>query len=103
MRTLNLPAGEPIPALGQGTWHMAEDRSRRKLELEALRLGIELGMTLIDTAEMHDGLGAIPKAGTPSHVRLDHAALVLHLTRSDLEMLDRAFEPRNEKVPLEML
>jgi diketogulonate reductase-like aldo/keto reductase len=48
-----LPTGEAVPALGQGTWHMAERASRRDQEVAALRLGIELGMTLIDTAEMY--------------------------------------------------
>jgi diketogulonate reductase-like aldo/keto reductase len=52
-----LPSGEAVPVLGQGTWQMAEDPSRRNQENEALRLGIELGMTLIDTAEMY-GEGA---------------------------------------------
>jgi len=52
-RTVSLPSGEAIPALGQGTWHMAEDPRRRKEEIGALRLGIDLGMTLIDTAEMY--------------------------------------------------
>jgi diketogulonate reductase-like aldo/keto reductase len=42
-----------LPRLGQGTWNMGEDPSRRKSELEALREGIALGMTLIDTAEMY--------------------------------------------------
>src|SRR5215207_3337458 len=49
--------GEAVPALGQGTWRMAETRSQRAEEVEALRLGVELGMTLIDTAEMY-GEGA---------------------------------------------
>jgi diketogulonate reductase-like aldo/keto reductase len=48
-----LPTGEPVPALGQGTWRMGERRERREKEIAALRLGIELGMTLIDTAEMY--------------------------------------------------
>jgi diketogulonate reductase-like aldo/keto reductase len=48
-----LPTGEPVPALGQGTWQMAESVRRRAQEIEALRLGAELGMTLIDTAEMY--------------------------------------------------
>ena len=48
-----LPTGETVPALGQGTWRMGETRSRRAAEIAALRLGIELGMTLIDTAEMY--------------------------------------------------
>jgi diketogulonate reductase-like aldo/keto reductase len=46
-------AGVAVPALGQGTWNMGDDPARRREELEALRLGIELGMTLIDTAEMY--------------------------------------------------
>jgi diketogulonate reductase-like aldo/keto reductase len=53
IRRIALPAGERIPVLGQGTWHMAEVRERRKAEIGALRLGIDLGMTLIDTAEMY--------------------------------------------------
>ena len=51
--TLVLPAGEEIPILGQGTWRMAEDRRKRRSEIEALRVGLDLGMTLIDTAEMY--------------------------------------------------
>jgi diketogulonate reductase-like aldo/keto reductase len=53
-----LPGGERVPALGQGTWHMGEDRRRAAAEAAALRLGIELGMTLIDTAEMYGSGGA---------------------------------------------
>ncbi len=51
--TLLLPSGEDMPILGQGTWRMAEDRRKRRAELEALQLGLDLGMTLIDTAEMY--------------------------------------------------
>jgi diketogulonate reductase-like aldo/keto reductase len=53
IRRIALPAGETIPVLGQGTWHMAEVREHRKAEIGALRLGLDLGMTLIDTAEMY--------------------------------------------------
>jgi diketogulonate reductase-like aldo/keto reductase len=53
IRTVRLPSGEAVPALGQGTWRMAEDPARRKHEIAALRLGVDLGMTLIDTAEMY--------------------------------------------------
>ncbi|TMJ55975.1 MAG: aldo/keto reductase [Alphaproteobacteria bacterium] len=56
--TVTLPGGERVPALGQGTWHMGEDRRRIADEAAAVRLGIELGMTLIDTAEMYGGGGA---------------------------------------------
>jgi diketogulonate reductase-like aldo/keto reductase len=50
---VSLPNGEQVPAFGQGTWHMGEDRRRAAEEAAALRLGIELGLTLIDTAEMY--------------------------------------------------
>jgi diketogulonate reductase-like aldo/keto reductase len=50
---VTLPSGERVPAFGQGTWHMGEDRRRAVEEAAALRLGIELGVTLIDTAEMY--------------------------------------------------
>jgi diketogulonate reductase-like aldo/keto reductase len=52
-RTVPLPSGELVPALGQGTWNMGNDRARRVEEIAALRTGIELGMSLIDTAEMY--------------------------------------------------
>jgi diketogulonate reductase-like aldo/keto reductase len=54
-RTTSLPSGETVPVLGQGTWGMAEHPARRAGEIAALRMGIELGMTLIDTAEMYAG------------------------------------------------
>ena len=53
IRTISLPSGRPIPVLGQGTWHLAENAKRRANEIESLRLGIDLGLTLIDTAEMY--------------------------------------------------
>ena len=56
-RYLELPNGTRIPKLGQGTWYMGEKSALWQQEVEALRLGIELGMTLIDTAEMY-GEGA---------------------------------------------
>lgn len=52
-KTIELKNGTVIPRLGQGTWHMGEKSGRKKDEIEALRKGIELGMTLIDTAEMY--------------------------------------------------
>ena len=53
MPTVRLPSGVTIPALGQGSWQMAERRSQRRDEVAALRTGLDLGMTLIDTAEMY--------------------------------------------------
>lgn len=58
MKTLHLPSGEPIPALGMGTWRMGEDVRQRQAEIKALRHGLDLGMTLIDTAEMYGEGGA---------------------------------------------
>ena len=53
VKTLSLPSGRSIPVLGQGTWSMGEDPARRKIEIAALQLGLDLGMTMIDTAEMY--------------------------------------------------
>lgn len=58
MRTVTLKDGEMVPCLGQGTWHMGEGSARRADEAAALRLGIDLGMTLVDTAEMYADGGA---------------------------------------------
>jgi diketogulonate reductase-like aldo/keto reductase len=53
MPLVRLPSGQAVPALGMGTWNMAENPKLRTAEISALRLGIELGMRLIDTAEMY--------------------------------------------------
>ncbi len=53
MPTASLPDGVRVPALGLGTWRMGESQRTRTAEVAALRLGIEIGMTLIDTAEMY--------------------------------------------------
>ena len=58
MKTVSLRDGERVPVLGQGTWRMGENTRAHKDEVAALRLGIELGMTLIDTAEMYGDGGA---------------------------------------------
>ncbi len=58
LRKLTLPNGDEVPVLGQGTWKMGDSRSRRKDEVAALQHGIDLGMTLIDTAEMYAEGGA---------------------------------------------
>ena len=53
MKTVALPDGTQVPALGQGTWNMGDSATTRAAEIAALREGIERGMTLIDTAEMY--------------------------------------------------
>ncbi len=53
MKIITLPSGESLPALGLGTWHMGESAANRKAEVAALKAGIDLGLTVIDTAEMY--------------------------------------------------
>jgi len=74
--TTPLPSGEQVPVLGQGTWFMGEDRRRRDQEADALRLGIDLGMTLIDTAEMYADGGAEAVVGDAIYGRRDKIFLV---------------------------
>jgi diketogulonate reductase-like aldo/keto reductase len=58
MRTLKLPSGQLIPILGMGTWQMGENAKNRQNEIDALRHGLDLGLSLIDTAEMYGEGGA---------------------------------------------
>jgi diketogulonate reductase-like aldo/keto reductase len=53
IRTTSLPTGAAIPVLGMGTWGLAEDPGHRADEIASLRAGLDMGMTLIDTAEMY--------------------------------------------------
>ncbi|MEO6395229.1 MAG: aldo/keto reductase [Devosia sp.] len=73
---VTLPSGEMVPALGQGTWHMGErDRSRAD-EVRALQLGLDLGMGLIDTAEMYADGGAESVVGEAIAGRRDAVFIV---------------------------
>jgi diketogulonate reductase-like aldo/keto reductase len=56
--TISLPSGEAVPALGLGTWRMGEDKARRNIELAALRVALDLGYRVFDTAEMYGEGGA---------------------------------------------
>ena len=76
LRTAALPAGERVPALGQGTWYFAEDPRRRQDEITALRLGLDLGLTLIDTAEMYADGAAEELVGEAIAGRRDQVFLV---------------------------
>ena len=53
MKTVRMPCGEVVPALGQGTWTMGEDPALRVREIASLRAGLDRGLRLIDTAEMY--------------------------------------------------
>ncbi|MEU2202301.1 aldo/keto reductase [Isoptericola sp. NPDC019482] len=74
--TVTLPDGRALPALGQGTWFLGETPSRRADELAALRTGLDLGLTLIDTAEMYGEGAAEELVGEAVAGRRDDVVLV---------------------------
>ena len=76
MRQVVLPDGTAVPAVGQGTWYMGEGGRSAKAEADALRLGIDLGMTLIDTAEMYADGGAEEVVGQAIAGRRERVFLV---------------------------
>ena len=76
MKTVVLPGGREVPALGLGTWKMGEDGRQRAAEIAALRRGIDLGMTLIDTAEMYGEGGAEEVVGEAIQGRREHVFVV---------------------------
>ena len=71
-----MPSGERVPAYGQGTWNMGDDCAARAEELATLRLGLDLGATLIDTAEMYGDGRAEELVGEAIAGRRDEAFLV---------------------------
>jgi diketogulonate reductase-like aldo/keto reductase len=76
MRHATFPGGETVPVLGQGTYRMGEDREARRREVAALRTGIELGMTVIDTAEMYADGGAERVVGEAIQGRRDDVFVI---------------------------
>lgn len=75
MRRIDL-AGVQVPVVGQGTWRMGEDRHQRSREVAALREGLDLGLSLIDTAEMYGEGGAEQVVGEAIAGRRDEVFLV---------------------------
>jgi diketogulonate reductase-like aldo/keto reductase len=86
--TVLLPAGESIPVMGLGTWHLGENPARRASELAALRLGIDLGLTLIDTAEMYGNGAAEVLVGEAIGGRRDEVFLVSKVLPSHATYVD---------------
>jgi len=74
--TVILPSGTAVPALGLGTWNMGEDARKEATEVESLKRGLDLGMTLIDTAEMYGEGGAEKVTGQAIAGRRDDVFLV---------------------------
>ena len=76
VRKTRLPSGEELPVLGQGTWYMGEDRRKRTAEIAALQLGLDLGLTLVDTAEMYGNGDTEELVGEALTGRRDKAFIV---------------------------
>jgi diketogulonate reductase-like aldo/keto reductase len=76
MRYVELRSGQAMPVLGQGTWKFGERRERRGDEIAALRCGLDLGIGLIDTAEMYGEGGAEEIVGEAIAGRRDEVFLV---------------------------
>jgi diketogulonate reductase-like aldo/keto reductase len=74
--TIALPDGTTMPRLGLGTWRMGERKNRRAEEIAALQLGLDLGMTLVDTAEMYGEGSAEELVADAIHGRRDEVFLV---------------------------
>ena len=76
MKTVTLKSGETVPALGIGTWKMGVGDRDEAEQLRALQAGIDLGMTLIDTAEMYGEGGAEEVVGEAIRGKRDQVFLV---------------------------
>ncbi|SDG56641.1 MULTISPECIES: aldo/keto reductase [unclassified Duganella] len=76
MKTICFANGAEVPVLGQGTWNMGEKASGRQEDVRALQLGLDLGMRLIDTAEMYGEGGAEEVVGEAIAGRRDEAFVV---------------------------
>ncbi|MGL9735691.1 MAG: aldo/keto reductase [Symbiopectobacterium sp.] len=67
-RKIRFPDGSTLPSVGQGTWFMEEAASEKAREIKALQAGLDLGLRLIDTAEMYaDGGAEHCASGAPKH------------------------------------
>jgi diketogulonate reductase-like aldo/keto reductase len=94
-RTVKFPDGTTVPALGQGTWHLAEGRHPLAVEEEALRTGIALGMTVIDTSRNYGEGGAAEKLlGRAIAGQRDRVFVVTKVQEDEIVKgwFDRSFE-----------
>jgi diketogulonate reductase-like aldo/keto reductase len=76
MKQILLPSGETVPALGQGTWNLGDDPRRRAQEIDSIRRGLALGLTLVDTAEMYGDGRSEQLVGEAIRGRRDEVFLV---------------------------
>lgn len=93
-RVVTLPDGTSLPRIGQGTWYMGENTQMREREIKALQLGIELGMKLIDTAEMYGDGDSERLVGEAIKGRRDDVFLVskVYPHHAGLDMIAKACE-----------
>ncbi|PLT33543.1 aldo/keto reductase [Bacillus sp. V5-8f] len=93
-RTVTLPDGTSLPSLGQGTWYMGENPQTKDKEMKALQLGLELGMTLIDTAEMYGDGDSERLVGEAIKGRRNEVFLVskVYPHHAGLDMISKACE-----------
>ncbi|WP_404441932.1 aldo/keto reductase [Sutcliffiella horikoshii] len=91
---VTLPDGTSLPRLGQGTWYMGENPQVKDKEIKALQLGIELGMTLIDTAEMYGNGDSERLVGEAIKGRRNQVFLVskVYPHHAGLDMISKACE-----------
>lgn len=106
MKQISLPSGKKIPILGQGTSHMGRAENSKD-EVAALRRGIELGMTLIDTAELYDNEELVGNAinGQRSKVFIVSKVMPSNASKKDtLEACERSLKRlRTDHIDLYLL
>ena len=79
MRNVNLPSGNSMPAFGLGSWRMGEHSDQSRREVDVIRAALDLGVSLIDTAEMYGEGGAEEVIGQAIQGRRDELFLVSKL------------------------
>ena len=110
MPAVSFPDGAKVPALGFGTWRMGESARRRAAEVAAVRRAVELGMTLIDTAEMYGDGEAEAIVGEATAGRRDDVFIVSKLyphnagAKSALAACERSLKRlRTDRIDLYLL
>ena len=105
MKRIRLPDGTSVPALGQGSWRMGEGAGTRRAEVAALKLGLDLGLTLVDTAEMYGDGGAEEVVGEAIAGRRDEVFLVskVYPHNASCTKLPRALEASLRRLKVEQL
>ncbi|MFM2149745.1 MAG: hypothetical protein RLZZ187_2051 [Pseudomonadota bacterium] len=105
MKRIRLPDGVQVPALGQGSWRMGERAGARRAEVAALRLGLDLGLTLVDTAEMYGDGGAEEVVAEAIAGRRDEVCLVskVYPHNASRTKLPRALEASLRRLQVEQL